>query len=343
MGACDEGSGHRAAVAQRHVNSTVSWARCAALLVFACAAPAALPQEYPSKPIRLLVAFPAGGGGDNVVRPLAQKLNESLGTPVVVDNRPGGGGMIGATLAAKAAPDGYTLLVGTLATHATGPQLYSRLAFDALRDFAPITLLVTSPSLLAVSLKTGVGSVKELVDTAKARPGKLTYASGGAGSPPHLATELFAATAGINLLHVPYKGGGESVPALMAGEIDVHFFAIATAMPYLKTGRFRTIAIAADKRWHDLPNVPTFAEAGYPQYRNANWYGLSAPARTPNAIIARLHREVLRALASSDYRERLLLMGAIPVGNSPQEYAAFIRAEYERYGKVIKTLGLRVD
>ena len=314
-----------------------------ALVVSLSAAPTASAQSYPSKPIRLLVAFPAGGGGDNVVRPLAQKLNEALATPVVVDNRPGGGGMIGASLAARAAPDGHTLLVGTAATHATGPQLYSKLAFDALKDFAPITLLVTSPSLLAVSNKVGVKSVKELVDAAKANPGKLSYASGGAGSPPHLATELFNAMAGISLLHVPYKGGGESVPALAAGEIDVHFFAIATAMPYLKTGRFRTLAISAEKRWHDLPGVPTFAELGYPQYKNANWYGLSAPAGTPKRIITRLNQEVLKALSSGDYRERLQLMGAMPVGNSPQEYGDFIRAEYERYGRVIKTLGLRAE
>jgi tripartite-type tricarboxylate transporter receptor subunit TctC len=303
----------------------------------------ALAQHYPSKPIRLLVAFSAGGGGDNVVRPLAQKLNESLGTPVVVDNRGGGGGMIGANLAAKAAADGYTLLVSTAATHATGPQLYKNVPFNALRDFDPITLLVTSPSLLAVSTKAGFKNVKELVDAAKASPGKFTYASGGPGSPPHLATELFNSIAGISLLQVPYKGGGESVPALMGGEIDVHFFGIATAMPYLKGGRFRTLAVAADTRWPDLPYVPTFAEAGYPQYRNANWYGLSAPAGTPKAIIARLNKEVLQALAASDYRERMRLMGAIPVGNSPPEFSAFIRSEYERYGKLIKALGLRAE
>jgi tripartite-type tricarboxylate transporter receptor subunit TctC len=316
------------------------------LITFAaCFGPSqrALAQHYPSKPIRLLVAFSAGGGGDNVVRPLAQKLNDSLGTPVIVDNRAGGGGMIGANIAAKAAADGYTLLVGNVATHATGPQLYKNVPFNALRDFEPITLLVTSPSLLAISNKAGFTSVKELVDAAKASPGKFSYASGGPGSPPHLATELFNSIAGISLLQVPYKGGGESVPALASGEIDVHFFAIATAMPYLKSGRFRTLAVAAESRWPDLPSVPTFAEAGYPQYRNANWYGLSAPAGTPKAIIARLNKEVLQALAASDYRERMRLMGAIPVGSSPQEFGAFIRSEYERYGKLIKSLGLRAE
>ncbi|HEV7801831.1 MAG TPA: tripartite tricarboxylate transporter substrate-binding protein, partial [Burkholderiales bacterium] len=242
-----------------------------------------------------------------------------------------------------AAPDGYTLLVGNAATHATGPQIYSKVPFNALKDFEPITLLVTSPSLLAVSNKVGFTSVKELVEAAKASPGKFSYASGGAGSPPHLATELFNSIVGINLLHVPYKGGGESVPALAGGEIDVHFFAIATAMPYLKGGRFRTLALAADSRWPDLPNVPTFAESGYPQYKNANWYGLSAPAGTPKPIIARLNKEVVQALAAADYRERMRLMGAIPVGNSPQEFAAFIRSEYERYGKLITKLGLRVE
>ena len=315
------------------------------LALTAClgAAPSAVAQAYPTKPIRLIVAFSAGGGADNVVRPLAARLNQSLGTPVIVDVRPGGGGMIGANIAAKAAPDGYTLLVGTSATHAMGPQIYSNVPFDALKDFEPITLLVTSPSLLAVSNKVGFTSVKALVEAAKAAPGKYSYASGGSGSAPHLATELFNSIAGISMLHVPYKGGGESVPALAAGEIDVHFFGIATAMPYMKTGRFKTLAIAADSRWPDLPDVPTFAEAGYPQYRNANWYGLSAPARTPKPIVARLNKETVQALAANDYRERMRLMGAIPVGSSPEDYAAFIRSEYDRYGKIIRKLGLRVE
>lgn len=313
--------------------------------LIACVSPLhhALAQSYPTKPIRLVVTYPAGGGGDNVVRPLAQKLTDTLGATIIVDNRPGGGGLIGANLVAKASTDGYTLLVGTVGTHATSPQLYSRVPFDALKDFQPITLVATSPTLLAVSNKLGIKTVKELVDAAKASPGKLSYASGGAGSPPHLATEIFNSIAGINLLHVPYKGGGESVPALVAGEIDVHFFGIATAMPYARTERFKVIAIAHESRWPDLPNVPTFAESGWPQYQNANWYGLSAPANTPKAIIDRLNQAVLKALASGDYRERLRLIGAIPVGSSPQEFATFIRAEYERYGKVIKALGLRVD
>jgi len=302
----------------------------------------AVAQDYPNRPIRLIVAFSAGGGGDNVVRPLAQRLTESLGTPMIVDNRAGGGGIIGTGLAAKSAPDGYTLLVGTAATLASGPQLYGNLPFDAIKDFQAITLLVTSPSLIAVSNKVGFKSVKELVEAAKAGPEKLSYASGGPGSPPHLATELFTNLAGIKLLQVPHKGGGESVPALMAGEIDVHFFAIATAMPYLKSGRFRTLAVSADSRWPDLPDIPTFAEAGYPDYRNSNWYGLVVPAGTPKTIVARLSSETLKALGAADYRERMRLMGAIPVGNSPGEFAAFIRSEYERYGRLIKTLGLRV-
>ncbi|MGH8663069.1 MAG: Bug family tripartite tricarboxylate transporter substrate binding protein, partial [Burkholderiales bacterium] len=250
-------------------------------------APHALAQNYPSKPIRLIVAFSAGGGGDNVVRPLAARLNENIGTPVIVDNRPGGVGIIGASLAARAAPDGYTLLVTTGATHATAPLLNRNPPYHPMKDFVPITLLVTSPTLIAASNKAGFTSVKALVDSAKANPGKLSYASGGPGSAPHLATELFNSIAGIKLLQVPYKGGGESVPALMAGEIDVHFFGIATAMPYLNSGRFRVLAISAETRWPDLPNVPTFAEAGYPQYRNANWYGLSAPAGTAKAIVSR--------------------------------------------------------
>jgi tripartite-type tricarboxylate transporter receptor subunit TctC len=315
----------------------------AAIILPLALAPAqrALAQSYPSKPIRLVVAFSAGGGGDNVVRPLAARLNENLGTPVIVDNRPGGGGIIGAGLAARAAPDGYTLLVTTGATHATAPLLHRSPPYHPMKDFVPITLLVTSPTLIAASNKAGFTSVKALVDAAKANPGKLSYASGGPGSAPHLATELFNSIAGIELLQVPYKGGGESVPALMAGEIDTHFFAVATAMPYLNSGRFRVLAIAAENRWPDLPNVPTFAEAGYPQYRNANWYGLSAPAGTPKAIVSTLNAEVRKVLAAADYRERLRLAGAVPVGNSPQEYSAFLHSEYERYARLIATLGLR--
>lgn len=313
------------------------------LLVCAVALQQASAQTYPTRPIRLIVPYVPGGANDNVARPLAQKLTESLGAQVVVDNRGGGGTMIGANLAARASADGYTLLLCSIATHVTSPQLYSRVPYDPFKDFEPITLLVTAPILLVAHNKLAIQSVKDLVDTAKANPGKLTYASGGHGSSSHLAAELFKSMAGIDMLHVPFKGGGDAVTAIFAGRIDLQFPSAAAYLSYVKAGRLKALAIARESRWPDLPNVPTFEESGWPQYRSENWFGLCAPANTPKDIIDRINQEALKALASNDLRQRFQRMVTDSVGSSPREYATFIRAEYEKYGKIIRMLGLRVD
>ncbi|MSP98517.1 MAG: tripartite tricarboxylate transporter substrate binding protein [Betaproteobacteria bacterium] len=311
-----------------------------ALLLAAAAAQA---QPYPAKPIRLIVPYPPGGATDAIVRPLVQSLTQSLGTQFIVDNRGGGATMIGAGLVAKAPADGYTLLVCGNASHAVSPQIYSHAAYDPFRDFEPITLLASSPTVLFTHSKFAISSLAELVEAAKANPGKFSYVSSGAGTPPHLSTEIFMSMAGIKLLHVPYKGGGDSLSDMIAGRVDLKFGSAPEAIPPVKAGRLKALAIALDTRWPDLPGVPTFGESGWPDYKTGTWYGLCAPAKTPKAIIDRVYREARDALASSDLRERLRLLGAGPGGSSPQDFAAFIRTEYEKYGKVIKTLSLRVD
>jgi tripartite-type tricarboxylate transporter receptor subunit TctC len=306
-------------------------------------APPSAAQSYPSKPIRLVVPYPPGGANDNLARPLVQKLSENMGTQVILDNRGGGGAMIGADLAAKAPADGYTLLFCSTATHATSPQLFRHAPYDPFKDFEPIILLVTSPVLAAVNNHLAIGSIKGLVAAAKANPGKLTYGSGGVGSVSHLSVEIFKSMADIDLLHVPYKGGGDFQVDMIAGRIDLQFNSAPTVVPYVKAGRMKALALARASRWPDLADVPTFAESGWPQYQPNGWYGLCAPARTPRAIIDRLNLESVKAVTSAFYRDRLAMLVADPVGSSPQEFAAYIRSEYEKYGKVIKATGARVE
>lgn len=315
------------------------------LLLSGCLAPVgtAVAQSYPSKPIRLVVPYPPGGANDNLARPLVQKLGENMATQVILDNRGGGGAMIGAELVARAPADGYTLLFCSTATHATSPQLMSRVPYDPFKDFEPIVLLATSPVLAAASNNLGVTSIKELVAAAKANPGKLSYGSGGVGSVSHLSVEIFKMMAGIDILHVPYKGGGDFQADMIAGRIDVQFNSAPTVAPYVKAGRMKALALARASRWPDLPEVPTFAESGWPQYQPNGWYGLCAPAKTPQAVIARLNLEAIKVVTSAFYRERLAVLVADPAGSTPQEFAAYIRNEYEKYGKVIKATGARAE
>jgi tripartite-type tricarboxylate transporter receptor subunit TctC len=291
----------------------------------------------------LIVPYPPGGANDNLARPLVQKLGENMGAQVILDNRGGGGAMIGAELVAKAPPDGYTLLFCSTATHATSPQLMSRVPYDPFKDFEPVVLLVTSPVLAATNNNLGINTIKELVAAAKASPGKLNYGSGGVGSVSHLSVEIFKAMAGIDLLHVPYKGGGDFQADMIAGRIDLQFNSAPTVAPFVKSGRMKALALARAARWPDLADVPTFAEAGWPQYQPNGWYGLCAPAKTPAAIIARLNAEALKVIASGYYRERLAALVADPAGSTPQEFAAYIRNEYEKYGRVIKATGARSE
>jgi tripartite-type tricarboxylate transporter receptor subunit TctC len=300
-------------------------------------------QDYPRKPIRLIVPYPPGGANDNIARPLVQKLGENMATQVILDNRGGGGATIGADLVAKAPADGYTLLFCSTATHATSPQLLSRVPYDPFKDFEPVVLLVTSPVLAAVSNNLPITTVKELVAAAKASPGKLTYGSGGVGSVSHLSVEIFKSMAGIDVLHVPYKGGGDFQADMIAGRIDMQFNSAPTVAPHVKAGRMRGIALARASRWPDLADVPTFAESGWPQYQPNGWYGLCAPAKTPKAVIQRLNAEAVKVVTSPWFHERLAVLVADPVGSTPQEFASYIRNEYAKYGKVIKTTGARAD
>jgi len=313
------------------------------MFVAAFASLAAQAADYPYRPIRLIVPYPPGGANDNLARPLVQKLTEQMGVTVILENRGGAGAMIGTDIVAKAQPDGYTILFCSTATHATSPQLFKKVPYDPFRDFEPVTLLATTPALAASNNVNGITSIKGLVDAAKASPGKFTYGSGGVGSVSHLAAEMFKSLAGINILHVPYKGGGDFQADMIAGRIDFQFNSAPTVSPHVKAGRMTAIGIARPARWPDLPNVPTFAEAGWPQYQAGGWYGLCAPAKTPKAIIERLNRETVAAVQSADYRARAAALVADPAGSTPKEFAAHLRAEYDRYGKVIKETGARAE
>lgn len=312
-------------------------------LLAATAISPALGQPYPNKPIRLIVPYPPGGGNDTFARLIGSKLSERLGQPIVVDNRPGAGTMIGTDAAAKAPADGYTLLLGSIATHAISPSLYAKVPYDPIKDFAPITVLGVAPTVAVVGPTVSAKTLAELISTARAQPGKLTYASGGSGTPPHISGEVFKSMTGTDMLHVPFKGGGPALVAVMSGQVDVMFDTAASASPHIKGGKLRALAIAAPQRSADLPDVPTFAEAGLAGYEVNSWYALLAPAGTPPDVIARLHRETVAALREPDMIARLKTIGADPVGNTPDEFASFIRAELAKYAKVIREAKIKVD
>jgi len=300
-------------------------------------------QPYPNKSIRLIVPYPPGGANDNIARPLVQKLSENMGVQVILENRGGGGALIGADIVAKASADGYTLLFCSTATQATSPQLFKNVPYDPVKDFEPITLLATTPVMAVVNNKVAASTLKELVDAAKAAPGKITYASGGPGSVSHLSVEIFRALAGIDLLHIPYKGGGDSMTDTISGRVDMQINSAPSVAPHVKNGRLKALALARASRWPDLPNVPTFAEAGWPQYEANGWYGLCAPAKTPRAIIDRLQQEAVKVVKSPEFRDRLTVLVADPAGSTSREFAAYIRNQYEKYGKVIKATGARAE
>ena len=313
----------------------------AALMCALALAPFAQAQ-YPSKTVRLIVPYPPGGGTDTMARTLGQKLSETLGQQVVVDNRPGGGANIGAEIAAKAPPDGYTLLMNTIA-HASAVSLYRKLGYNFLKDFAPVTLLATTPHILVTHPSLPVKSVKELVALAKARPNELVYSSSGSGTPAHLAGELFKHMTGVNMVHVPYKGGGPSMIALLSGEVSLAFATTPSAIAHVKSGRLRAIAVTTARRSLATPDLPTIGEAGVPGYDVGSWYGLLAPAGTPKDIIARLNAEAGKALRLPDVKQRLDASGFEALTSTPEEYGAFMRSEVEKWAKVIKAAGIRAD
>jgi tripartite-type tricarboxylate transporter receptor subunit TctC len=313
-----------------------------ALLLCAFAAHASA-QSYPAKPVRVIVPYPPGGGNDTLARLFAAKLGERMGQPFVVENRPGAGTMIGTEAAAKSAPDGYTILLSSIATHALSPNLYSRVPYDPIRDFAPITLLGIAPTVLVVNQDVPAKTLAELIALARAKPGTLAYASGGNGTPPHINAEVFKAVAGVDLLHVAYKGGGPALTDLIAGRVQLMLDTAASAMPHVRAGKLRALALSAPRRSSDYPDLPTFAEAGLPQYETNAWYSMHAPAGTSAEIVRRLNAELVAILKDPDIVARFKQLSTDPVGNSPEEFAAFVRVELDKYARIIKAAGIKLD
>jgi tripartite-type tricarboxylate transporter receptor subunit TctC len=315
-----------------------------ALTALLCSIPAANAQPaYPSRPIRFIVPFTPGGSGDIFARPIAQKMSESMGQQVVVENRPGSGGVIGSEAAAKAAPDGYTMMMGLTANIAVNPSLYPKLPYDPLRDFAPVTLIAAAPYVLVVPPSLPARNVKELVALARAKPGELAYVSLGSGSMGHLSGELVASMAGVKLLHVPYKTLGQALTDMISGQVQLLFLGIASAKPHVSSGKLRAIAVSGAKRSPVMPQVPTVSESGVKGFDVTGWYGAFVPTGTPPEIIARLHKEIVRAISLPDVRERLSAEGADLVGNSPREFDAFVRSELAKWAKVVKLSGAKAE
>lgn len=298
--------------------------------------------DYPSKAVRIIVPFSPGGGTDTLTRIVAQKLSESWQQPVVTDNRPGAGGTLASDLAAKAPPDGYTLLMGMIATHSMSPHLYKSLTYDAIKDFSPVTLAVVSPNILVVHPSVPAKNVAELIAYAKANPGKLNYGSAGIGSPAHLAGELFRTQAKVDIVHVPYKGGAPAVSALLAGEISMMFAGPIESLPQVRSGKLRALAVTTPTRFEAAPELPTMAESGL-AFDLVQWNGLFAPAGVAPEIIAKLNGEVTRILRLPDVRERLLQAGFEPKPTTSREFSAFVKTEYDRWGDVIKSAGVRLE
>jgi len=326
-------------IARRLFVALAAVAACAQL-----AAPlTASAQAFPSKPVKLVVPFPPGGSLDNAGRLLAQKLSEAWGQQVLVENKPGAGGNVGADAVAKSPADGYTVVMGALSTHAVNPSLYAKMPYDAARDFAPISLVAITPNVLIVNASTPIGSLKDLIGYAKANPGKVNFGSGSNGSAGHLAGELFKMETGTDVAHIPYKGGAPALQALLAGDTQFMFDNLANAMAQVKGGKVRALAVTTAQRSKLAPDLPTMAEAGMPGFDISTWYGLLAPAGTPPEVIAKWNAEVVKALNSPDVREKMLAQGAEPAPNTPAEFAAFIAREREKYAKIVKASGAKVD
>ncbi|HSS29224.1 MAG TPA: tripartite tricarboxylate transporter substrate binding protein [Usitatibacter sp.] len=300
-------------------------------------------QAYPSKPIHFVVPYPAGGPLDTVARLVGQKVSESVKQPIIVDNKPGAGGNIGADLVAKAAPDGYTLLMGAVATHAINPTLYASIPYDAQKDFIPVTQIASTPNVLVVNPSLPVNSVHEFVAYAKAHPGSLNFGSGSTGSAGHLAGELFKSMAGVEMTHVPYKGAAPAMTDLIGGRLQLMFDNLASSLVQIKAGKVRALAVTTAKRTELAPELPTIAESGLPGFDINTWFGLFVPAGTPPAIVERLHGEFAGALQAPDVRAKMLALGAEPVGNTPAEFAQYIRSEAVKYAKLVKASGAKVD
>jgi tripartite-type tricarboxylate transporter receptor subunit TctC len=300
-------------------------------------------QDYPVRPIRLIVPYPPGGGNDTLARIFGQKLAERWNQQIVIDNRPGAGTTIGAQIASKAPADGYTWLLSSIATHALAPALYAKPGYDPIKDFAAVTTLAVAPTLFVAHPALPVRTVKEFIALAKAKPGEVRFASGGNGTTPHIAGEVFKSITAIPMTHVPYKGGGPAHVDLMAGRVQVMFDTAASASPHVRSGKMRGVAIGLAKRYVDLPDVPTFVEAGLGAYNVDSWYSLHVPAATPASIIAKIQREIVGILATPEIQERMRQLVSTPGGMAPEAFGAYVRAEHARYDKLIKGIGIRLD
>ena len=323
---------------RRDGSGTFWWA-----MAIAAWAGTAAGQPYPAKPIRLIVPFAPGGGTDMLGRTVAQKLGEAWGQSVVVDNRSGGGGNIGTDMVAKSPPDGYSLLMGYVGNLAINPFLFKSLPYDSVTDFAPITLAATAPNVLVVHGSVSASSVKELVALAKADGSRLNYASAGNGTVGHMVAELFKTVTNANIAHIPYKGNGAAITDVLAGNVQIMFSAPASVLQHIKAGRLKGLATASPKRAYGLEEIPTFAEAGYPAIEASAWYGVLVAARTPQPIVTKLHRELVRILRLPDVKERISSQGYDAVTSTPGEFAALIKADLAKWQKVVKASGAHVD
>jgi tripartite-type tricarboxylate transporter receptor subunit TctC len=325
---------------EKIMRGMLRWALGALFAWFALGASA---QSYPDRTIRLVVPFPAAGTTDILAREVAQRLTEVLGQTVVVDNRPGAAGNIGSDLVAKSAPDGYTLLMGTVGTHAINPSLYSKMPYDHVKDFVPVVLVAGVPNVLVVNPALPVNSVADLIKLAKDKPGRINFASSGSGTSIHLSGELFKTMAGVDMIHVPYKGSAAALTDLIGGQVQIMFDNLPSALPQIKAGRLRAIAVTSLKRASVLPDIPTINESGLPGFEASSWFGVLAPAGTPAPIVLRINAEVNQWLQSAAAREKLLSQGAEAAGGSPEQFANHIRAETEKWAKVVKASGAKVD
>ena len=300
--------------------------------------------DYPVRPIRFVVPYPPGGPLDVMARAIGVKLTETWGQPVLVENRAGAGGNIGADIVAKSPGDGYTLLMGAVATHAINPTLYPKIPYDPVRDFAPVALVAQVPNILVVHPDVPVKTVRELVELARAKPGYLNFASGSTGSTGHLAGELFNTLAGVRMVHIPYKGGAPAMQDLLAGQVQLMFDNLANALPQVRSGRLRALAVTTASRSPFVPELPAIAEAGMPGFDLTTWFGVLVAGGTPRDIVRRLNAEIVRILDAADMKQRLALMGAEPpAGNTPEAFAAFIQSEFGKYARVVRDSGARVD
>jgi tripartite-type tricarboxylate transporter receptor subunit TctC len=321
----------------------MSFAAATGLATLTTLTTAAAADTFPSRPIRIVVPFPPGGGTDNIAREVSQRVATATGWTFIVDNRPGAGGNLGVDAVAKAAPDGYTLVLGQTSNLAINPTLYTKLPYNPVKDLAPVGLVASAPLVMVVPAASPYKTLADLVAAAKAKPGSINFASPGNGTVAHLSGELFQQTAGVKFLHVPYKGAAQGLTDLMGGAIQVYLSSVPTLLGQVKQGRLRAIAVTSSRRIADLPEVPTIAELGYKGFETATWFGFAAPAGTPKDVVAKLNAEFDKALLQPELRKRLEAEGADPAGGTPEAFGALIGKEIARWGRIVKDAGIRMD